>query len=358
MESTMNVNMTEKLNHKQIVSLIVANPDVRFFVSGEPGIGKSALIKMIQEETGYESAYVDVPTLDLGDVAMPVVDHETRTTRYYPNARFKLHLGKPVIIMLDEWTKGMAPVKNMTHPLFEVNNPRLGDVPVPAGTIVFLTGNLESDGVGDSLQAHSKQRLTRVELAKPDSEYWLQNYAIPNRLSAILCAWVDRHPHCLASYTDGDQDGNELIFNPKVPQGAVVSPRTLEKASHIINARDKVDTTSLHAALQGTVGASAASSIMSFIRHHDSLPSYQSIIDNPSTAKVPEDQGAIAVLCYGMLEKVERATLTPIMKYLARVDLEWQSIFCVSLARHKTKQQFAFENGEFANWCATNQDIL
>jgi hypothetical protein len=92
----MNVNMTEKLNHGQIVDLIVANPDVRFFVSGEPGIGKSALLTMIVERTGYEAAYVDVPTLDLGDVAMPVIDHESRTTRYYPNARFKLHLGRPV----------------------------------------------------------------------------------------------------------------------------------------------------------------------------------------------------------------------------------------------------------------------
>jgi len=354
----MNVNMTEKLNHGQIVDLIVANPDIRFFVSGEPGIGKSALLTMIVERTGYEGAYVDVPTLDLGDVAMPVIDHETRTTRYYPNARFKLHLGRAVACMLDEWTKGAKPVKDMTHPMFEVNNPRLGDVPVPAGSIIFLTGNLESDGVGDSLQAHSKQRLTRVELAKPDAEYWLENFAVPRGLDPIICAWVHRHPHCLASYTDGDQAANEFIFNPKVPQGAVVSPRTLEKASKIISNRDKVDQSSLLAALQGTVGASAAQSIVGFVRHQDSLPSYQSIIDRPSEARIPEDPGAIAVLAFGLLEMVDRATITPIMKYMERVDLEWQSIFCVSLARHKTKMSFAFESHAFAQWCATNQDIL
>lgn len=354
----MNVSMTEKLTHSQIVDLIVANPDVRFFVCGEPGIGKSALLTMIIERTGYEPAYVDVPTLDLGDVAMPVIDHETRTTRYYPNARFKLHLGKPVAIMLDEWTKGMTAVKNMTHPLFEVNNPRLGDVSVPEGSIIFLTGNLESDGVGDSLQAHSKQRLTRVELIKPDAEYWLQNYAIPKGLSPIVCAWVDRNPHCLASYTDGDQAGNEFIFNPNVPQGAVVSPRTLEKASKLVSNRDKVSPAALHAALQGTVGAPAAESIAAFIRHQDSLPSYKEILADPVTCRVPSDPGAIAVLAFGLLEKVERATLTPILKYMERVDLEWQSIFCVNLARHKTKSMFAFENGAFAQWCATNQDIL
>ncbi len=354
----MQVQMKTKLNHKQITDLIVANPKVRFYVTGEPGIGKSALIKMIRERTGYDTAYVDVPTLDLGDVAMPVVDHESRTTRYYPNARFKLHLGKPVVIMLDEWTKGSTPVKNMTHPMFEVDNPRLGDVPVPAGSIVFLTGNLTTDGVGDSMQAHSRQRVTEVELMKPDAEYWLENFAVPNGINPVVCAWVDRHPYCLASYTDEGQEGNELIFNPRVPQGAVVSPRTLEKLSGIVTNREHYDTDSLLAAMQGTVGYSAAESVMAFIRHQDSLPSYKSIIDNPETAQVPQDQGAIAVLSYGLLEKVERATLTAIMRYLERIDLEWQSLFCVNLARHKTKNNFAFENGAFAKWCATNQDIL
>lgn len=354
----MQVQMKTKLNHEQIAALIVANPSVRFYVTGEPGIGKSALIKMIQALTGYETAYVDVPTLDLGDVAMPVVDHESRTTRYYPNARFKLHLGKPVVIMLDEWTKGSTPVKNMTHPMFEVDNPRLGDVPVPAGSIIFLTGNLTTDGVGDSMQAHSRQRVTEVELMKSDADQWLENFAVPNGINAVICAWVARHPYCLASYTDEGQEGNELIFNPRVPQGGVVSPRTLEKVSGIVTNRDKYDTDALIAAMQGTVGMSAAESIMAFIRHQDSLPSYKSIIDTPDSAMVPDDPGAIAVLSYGLLEKVEKGTLTPIMRYLERVDLEWQSLFCISLARHKTKNNFAFECAAFAKWCATNQDIL
>jgi hypothetical protein len=88
--------------------------------------------------------------------------------------------------MLDEWTKAMTPVKNMTHPMFEVDNPRLGDLPIPEGSYIFLTGNLETDGVGDSMQAHTKQRLTRIELMKPDAEYWIENYAVPNNLNLLL----------------------------------------------------------------------------------------------------------------------------------------------------------------------------
>lgn len=353
-----NIHMTQKVNHDQAVDLIMANPKIRYFIQGEPGIGKSYLIKELARRLGLPAAYIDMPNLDLGDVAMPVIDHEHKVTRYYPNARFQLHEGKPVIIMLDEWTKAMTPVKNMTHPMFEVDNPRLGDLPIPEGSYIFLTGNLESDGVGDSMLAHTKQRLTRIELMKPDAEYWIENYAVPNNLNPIVIAWVDRHPHCLASYTDEGQDGNELIFNPNVPQGAVCSPRTLEKVSILVDNRDKYDSDSLMAAMQGTVGAPAAESMASYIQHQSDMPKFKSIIDNPNTAHIPEGEGAIAVLCYGLLEKVDNTNLTQILTYLERIDLEWQCIFCINLARHKTKSQFAFANGKFASWCAANQDVL
>ena len=206
------VQLHQKLNHNQVVDLIIGNPKLRFYVVGEPGIGKSALLTEIARRTGLEKSYIDVPNLDLGDVAMPVVDHEHKVTRYYPNARFGLHTGVPRAIMLDEWTKGMAPVKNMTHPMFETENPRLGDVSVPEGTYIFLTGNLESDGVGDSMLAHSKQRVTFVELMKPDADFWVNEFAVPNNLSRIVIAWVTKTPQCLASYLDEGQEDNEFIF--------------------------------------------------------------------------------------------------------------------------------------------------
>jgi len=352
------VQIATKLNHEQIVNQILANPQIRYYIVGEPGIGKSAILKEIGRRTGLPTAYIDCPNLDLGDVAMPVIDHEAKVTRYYPNARFGLHTGKPVAIMLDEWPKAMTPVKNMTHPMFEIDNPRCGDMPVPDGSYIFLTGNLETDGVGDSMQAHTIQRITRLELAKPTAEEWIHNYAQLKDLCHVALAWVDRHPQCLASYTDEGQEGNEFIFNPNVPQNAVCSPRTLEKVCTIIDNRDKYDQESLLAAMQGTVGFSAAESLNAYIRHQDSLDRFETIVANPLSARVPDDEGAIAVMSFGMLEKVDARTLTPVLTYLGRVDLEWQAIFCSNLAKHKKKNTFAFENEAFAHWCAENQDLL
>ena len=46
------------------------------------------------------------------------------------------------------------------------------------------------------------------------------------------------------------------------------------------------------------------------------------------------------------------------LKYLRRMEEEFQVIFCVTLARHKTKKQIAFTNNEFALWAADNEDLL
>ena len=37
---------------------------------------------------------------------------------------------------------------------------------------------------------------------------------------------------------------------------------------------------------------------------------------------------------------------------------EWQVIFGVALAKHKTKSAIAFANREFAKWAADNEDLL
>ena len=350
-------NQVVTVSLEDAVRLIVANPNVRYMLRGEPGIGKSSLAYALKQMTGYPLSMMDVPNLDLGDVSMPVIDHENKVTKYYPNSRFQLHEGRPIVVMLDEFTKGADAVKNMLHPMLEVTNPRLGDLPIPDGSLVVLTGNLDTDGVGDGLAQHTRQRIVELIIRKPNADEWLR-WASNNGVAAVLMAWVDRYRYCLASYLDGIT--NEFIFYPAEPQENVVSPRTLEMASRQILTRESISTDALRAALTGTLGASAAVSILSFIAFQDKLPSLRSIIDKPSTAEIPDDEGARAVLTFNLLEHVEKDTLTPIMEYLRRdeMDEEWQVIFGVCLARHESKKHIAFSNGAFAKWARDNEDLL
>jgi hypothetical protein len=351
------INFGATVSLKQAAQLIMSNPKVRFLVRGEPGIGKSSMLSTIAKALpDHNAAYMDVPNMDLGDIAMPVIDHDNRVTRYYPNARFRLHEGSPVIVMLDEFTKGAEPIKNMLHPLLEVTNPRLGDVSINEESIVFLTGNLLTDGVGDNMKAHTRNRIVEVVVRKPNSDEWLE-WGVNNDIDASILAWVRQFPQALSSYTDGDND-NPYIYNPRKQQTAYVSPRSLQIASNIVSQRDKNDTDATIAALKGAVGEAAARDIEAFIAYQDQLPSWDMITESPDKAVVPTSAGACAVLVFGAIAKIDRQSMTPFMKYLGRFEPEWQAAFAINVAKNPTKQAVAFSSAAFADWVQENEDLL
>lgn len=363
------INFGKTVTLKQAAALIASCPEIKFFLQGEPGIGKSSVLPIVNRMMpGHLPSYIDVSTMDLGDIGYPAMDHEAKVARFYPNARFRMTEKKPVIIMMDEFTKGMDPVKNMLHPLLEVNNPRLGDVPLPAGSIVFLTGNLASDGVGDSLKGHSRSRVTVLHVSKPSADEWLawaitvgseastEGRADKKRIEPVVLAWVRQYPQALASYLDEGQTENPYIYNPRKQQQSYVTPRSLELVSHIVRNRDSFDEDSLLAAMSGTIGESAARDMQAYIAYQDQLPTWETIIANPDTAKVPDSVGACAVLVYGAVQRVTKESLPAFMTYVERFSPEWQAVFAVNMAQ--TRQSVAFTCKAFTNWVQRNQDVL
>jgi hypothetical protein len=353
------INFGSTVSLKQAATLIMTNPKVRFLVRGEPGIGKSTMLSMIAKKLAstHVAAYMDVPNMDLGDIAMPVTDHEYKVTRYYPNARFRLHEGKPVIVMLDEFTKGAEPIKNMLHPLLEVTNPRLGDVSIDDESIIFMTGNLLTDGVGDNMKAHTRNRIVEIVVAKPDDTQWLE-WAVNSDIDPVIMAWVRQFPHALASYTDDSQGDNPYIYNPRKQQTAYVSPRSLAIASNIVRSRGTNGAEATIAALKGAIGEAAARDMQAFIDYQDQLPSWDSIIAGPKSAQVPTSAGASAVLVFGAVQKVDKQTLPAFMQYMERFDSEWQACFAINLCANAAKQQMAFSTQAFADWLEQNEDLL
>lgn len=331
----------------------------RFFLRGEPGIGKSSIMGAFEKHFGsaYAYAYFDCAQKDLGDIAMPSLNREQKVTEYFPNAVLQLQTGKPVVIMLDEFTKAPQPVQNMLHPLLEPRNPRLGDIALPEGSIVFLTGNMASDGVGDNIKAHTVNRVTAVTVRKPTAEEWL-SWAVNNDIDPIVMAWVNQFPHALESYLDGNQDSNPYIFNPKKMQGAFVSPRSLQLVSNVLKQRSKLTANATLAAMIGTIGESGARDLYAFVDYQDQLPSWEVVTTNPKNARLPESPGACAVMVFGGIARVDKATIIPFMEYVKRMEAEWQAVFAINIAKNPDKSQIAFTSPVFRDWCQANVDIL
>jgi hypothetical protein len=361
------INFGHTLSLTQFADAIATvGQDVTVIGQGEPGIGKSAVLKMLAKRfPEYEVAYIDCTLLDLGDFALPYTeevltgDNKKKVTKFAPNARFKMHTGKPVIIMLDEIGKAMKAVKNVLLTL--MLEKRIGDdyLPVSADgkqSIVFGTTNLASDNLGDALEAHARNRVAFVSVRKSDADEWLEGYAIPNKLNPVVCAWVKQFPHALASYTDLAQADNLYIYNPKKASvSAFVTPRSLEKASHIADKRDALGDALTISLLSGVVGESAARDMQAFFTVVDKMPSWDAVIADPKGAKVPDDTIARCILVFSAITRVERDTLGKWMSYLQRMEKEWQALFATSVMKSPQKQAFCVTNKEFKDWALANQ---
>lgn len=327
---------------------------------GEMGIGKSATLKTLAKlMPNHTPAYIDCTLLDLGDFALPytVEENGIKVTRFAPNARFKFHLGQPVSIMLDEISKAMKSVKNVLLTLMLEH--RIGDHYLPEGSIVFGTTNLGSEGVGDFLEAHARNRVAMVRIDKPDATQWMENYAIPHGLDPTVIAWVRQFPHCLAAFDDPAQKDNMYLNRPgRAGQAACVTPRSLEKASHIVAQRAVLGETTTLSLLAGTIGQAAARDMQAFLTVADKLPTWEAVIASPSTAKLPTDVVAKCIMVFSAVTRVERDTLDKWMDYLDRMDKEWQALFGKSVMRSPTKQAFCVTNRKFKDWALCNEYLF
>jgi hypothetical protein len=195
-----------------------------------------------------------------------------------------------------------------------------------------------------------------VEVAKPTADEWIE-WGMNNDIAPEVLAWVKQYPQVMKSYTDAGEADNLYIYNPKKPQAAFVSPRSLETASDIVKSREANDADSIIAALTGAIGEDGARDLQAYIQYADQLPTWESIIKDPKNAAVPTSPGACAVVVFGGITRVEKDTLSKFIEYLEQFEPEWQSVFAINLAK-SSKQALAFGNQKFADWLAKNQDLL
>ena len=328
-------------------------------IQSEPGCGKTSLLSMLEDNMGdkYDYIYVDCPVKDMQDIAMTIPNHDTRTLETYVGSLFKLDSPKPKVILLDEFMK--APK------LLQVIFTRLmlerfvGDTPLPQGSIVFGTSNNQSDGVGDTMLAHASNRVCLLQMQKPKVEDWLV-WASENAISPLIRAWVHMFPRALNSYLDDNQKDNPYIFQPSKPQLSFVTPRSLAKASVIVENRDILGETPTMSALSGTIGYSASADMSAFLSLEKSLPDINEILHRPETVKVPDEISAQLMVMFQALDKLKtQDQLTNFMKFIKRIkSSEIQAIFFTMLVRNKETRTLARGNAEIAKWATENYELF
>lgn len=354
------INLVETVSINELRKTIpIIGKTLTPVIVSEPGVGKTSLLKMMEEDLGdkYDYIYVDCPVKDMSDIGMVIPNHETRTLEYYVASLFKLSSHKPKVICLDELMKAPKLLQVIfTRMMLER---MVGDVPLPEGSIIFATSNNSSDGVGDSMLAHAGNRVCIMKMAKPTVKEWLL-WATENSVHRSVRSFVSSTPSCMNSYLTGDQDDNTYIFNPKKPQMSFVSPRSLAKCSVIVANKDALGENATMVALAGTIGISAAKQMSAFLSLESQLPDFKDIIKAPDSIDVPKDMASLLMVMFQAVDVVEtQDELGKFMKFVKRVASdEVQAIFFTMVMRAKRTVRIARNNEEIKSWAVANHELF
>ena len=356
--------MYKSLSLQQTADLIGAVGDVQTILAqGEMGIGKSSMLKMLRNNPKFKNhmfCYVDITTKDVGDFVVPKIRtvDGVEVCSFIPNEEFGMHLvDTPIVMMLDELGKAKGGVMNACLRLMQER--ALGTYTLHPDSVVFATTNLSVEGIGDNVPPHARNRVTQVRVAKPTAEEWI-GYAINNGVNPIVIATVQEFPEMLASFEDYERpEQNMYVYDPRDVRMSFVTPRSLEKAGHIIERTMVLGDDVLCHALKGTVGEKAMHNMLTMVKMDTQLTNWDDLIKSPATATVPTSAAAACMLVAKAVQRIEKASIDSWMEFLPRMSKESQGLFARSVMSEMCpKRTVAATNPKFAKWAADNNYLF
>jgi len=94
-----------------------------------------------------------------------------------------------------------------------------------------------------------------------------------------------------------------------------------------------LDDDTLEAALIGTLGATTAEALSSFVRFGRDICSLERVLKDPATAPLADNPTAQLVQVFQFVSRVDnREDAAKVVEYVLRMRTEMQSIFCNSVA--------------------------
>lgn len=343
-------------------------------VRGEPGIGKSAILRAIAVMNGdkwrkpgdyfpddkYCYVYLDCADMQYGDIKAVIPVHETQSLHEYVNDILCMKDPRPKVIMFDEvlkLPKALKPIVTRT-----MRERTAGNKPITPGSIIFGTSNNAEDNVGDSTQAHEGSRVSFVYMAKPGVGEWIP-WAVENGIDPTLIAWARIESSIFDSYMTLSRkalDANAYIYNPWKPQVTFVTLRTLEIANDFVANEKTLGRDVALAGVAGCLGEPAAASLETFMDMNKDIVEFDTIKRDPKGAPIPgNDIVALLTLLRTVRHIKTQEDLAAVVEYMQRYkSVELQSCFCATVLKDPQTDRMASRNEYLKQWRVSNIEYM
>ena len=309
--------------------------DIPAFLSGSPGVGKSAVARQLADELKLDFIDERMSQRDAVDVrGLPeIIDGETVWTR--PD--FMPTKGKGVLF-LDELNSAPSLVQAACYQL--ILERRIGKYKLPKGWYVMAAGNRETDrAVVARMSSALANRFAHIDF-EHDLNDWV-DYALTHDFSLELIAFLRFRPQLLFN------------FDPKTNDKAFATPRTWEMVSDVLKANGSLDVPL--DILSGIVGDGPAAELKGFLDIYANLQDPDVILMAPKKADVPDDPATLYAICGALASKSSGSTIKNIVEYANRLPQEFSVLLIQDC---HARDDSIVRTRAFIEWLAANNDVL
>jgi len=204
---------------------------------------------------------------------------------------------------------------------------------------VTAAGNLLTDkAVVNNMSTAMQSRLIHINMGIDANDWidWAIKAGIDNRVISFI-EWQKDKIH---------------VFNPNHQEDTFACQRTWEFVSQLISGMPKVTHDKLPL-LCGAVSQGPAREFLSFCQLSDDLVSFDTILKDPTTAKVPSDTGTLYATVGMLASEMDNTNAVAVMKYLERMPAEFQ--LC-TVKRVYNRNRGIIKVAEVRAWLQANAD--
>lgn len=250
------------------------------------------------------------------------------------------------VLFLDEYGQAEGDVKRASAEL--LLNRRLGPWKLPKNSIVIAASNRAEDRSGVTRTFDFViNRRTEYHI-RDDIEGWELDFAVPSNLHPLGISFAKEYP--------------AIVFSSTVPkeQGPWCTPRSLVMAVRQLEALaddpDELPTDAFAVAtVEGTIGTAATAQFFTHVKLFNSMPSYDSIVANPTKVDVPDAADAKMLIMHKLAHQLKLPDAGPCIQYIERLGKE----FAITFGRTAiTRQPRLLREPAFDAWLKENTSLV
>lgn len=289
------------------------------FVQASPGVGKSAIMKLVAKDLNLSVIDHRLSTSAPEDLSgLPRFNEEGQAC-FAPFADlFPLaQNGIPPagtdgwMLFLDEFNSASKSVQAAAYKL--ILDRQVGQHKLHDQCVISAAGNLATDrAIVNNLSTAMQSRVVHLEL-EVNFEEWLYDVALPQNYDSRIIAFLSQYPSKLMDFRP---DHNEKTFS---------CPRTWEFMNRLINGNEvKDDKVGLYA---GVITSGVAVEFNTFTKVYQNLVRIEQVIRDPHGTPVPFDNSSKWATISHLMEGVNDLNFDALSTYANKFDLSFKILF-------------------------------